>query len=266
MHRVWTVRKCLPGRGNQSEKQQGKGGYREMCGLRTMRGRVSQRCDQNPVGWAPFDQLADQYDNWFESKKGQQIFRVEAECIRNLMEETSRPWLEVGVGTGRFAAALTIDEGVDASPSVLRYAAKRGIRVKRGKAEKLPYKSNSFGITLLVVTICFLDDPAKALKECLRVLRKDGQLIIGLVPRNSSWGKAYTRKGAKGHPFYSAATFYTTQQVIRLAEQAGFVLNRATSCLFEHPDKKVKRYALPREGLTKGAGFVGMRFEMRKEI
>ena len=134
-----------------------------MRGLSAMRGIMSQQSHQHAVGWAPFERLANQYDAWFDGEKGRRIFRVEAECIRGLLVARPRPWLEVGVGTGRFAEALDMDEGVDPSPAVLRYASQRGIRTRVGRAEDMPYKSNRFGVTLLVVTICFLDDPARVL-------------------------------------------------------------------------------------------------------
>jgi len=184
---------------------------------------------------------------------------VEAGCIRDLLEEAPRPWLEVGVGTGRFAAALNVDEGVDPSLHALRYATQRGIRTRFGTAEDLPYGSARFGGVLLVVTICFLEDPAKALKECRRVLKKDGNVIVGLVPKSSPWGEVYARKGAEGNPFYSVAKFYTARQTVGLARAAGFCLERATSCLFESPDEDVDKYGCPREGIVKEAGFVAMR-------
>jgi ubiquinone/menaquinone biosynthesis C-methylase UbiE len=221
---------------------------------------MPKRSDQDPVRWVPFERLADRYDAWFDSEKGRRIFRAEAECIRDLLVEMPRPWLEVGVGTGRFAVALDIDEGVDPSPAVLRYASQRGVQTRLGRAEELPYEGNRFGVTLLVVTTCFLDDPAQALRECRRVLREDGYAIVGLVPKDSRWGEAYARKGIEGHPFYSAAQFYTAGEVVGIAEQAGFYLNRATSCLFEGPDRTVERYQRPREGVVADAGFVGLRF------
>ena len=228
--------------------------------MRAMCRRMSKRSNQPSVGWAPFERLADRYDAWFDSDKGRLVFRVETACIRNLLVDMPRPWLEVGVGTGRFAAALDIDEGVDPSPAALRYASQRGIRTRVGRAEDLTYKSNRFGVTLLVVTICFLDDPARALGECQRVLGKDGYAIVGLVRKDSPWGEVYARKGAAGHPFYSSAKFYTSRQIIELAEQAGFYLNRATSCLFEGPSRNVDAYQRPKEGIVEHAGFVGMRF------
>jgi ubiquinone/menaquinone biosynthesis C-methylase UbiE len=214
--------------------------------------------------WVTFERLAARYDGWFDSARGRRIFGVEAGCIRDLLEEMPRPWLEVGIGTGRFAAALDVDEGIDPSPGVLKYAAERGIRSRIGTAEELPFSGSQFGVVLLVVTICFLENPGQALWECRRVLRNDGYALVGLVPKDSSWGKMYAREGAEGHPFYSAARFYTAREVIGLAERAGFYLNRATSCLFEGPEREVDRYGSPREGMGKGAGFVAMRFAVAK--
>ena len=215
--------------------------------------------------WEAFEYLAGKYDAWFETERGRAIFRAEVDCISCLLSVLSRPWLEIGVGTGRFAAALGIDEGVDPSPAVLEYAGRRGIRTRIGSAEQLSYESGVFGATFLIVTICFLTEPVPALNECVRVLKSNGYLIIGLVPKDSPWGKEYLRKGAQGHPFYSAATFYTSGEIIELAGKAGFVLDRTASCLFEDPGEKVNAYCRPREGIVKGAGFVGLRFALRKK-
>lgn len=214
---------------------------------------------------SPFQQLTSRYDAWFESPHGRRIFRVEKQCIRGLLNGLPRPWVEIGVGTGRFAAALKIEEGLDPSSAALRYAARRGIRIRQGRAEQLPYSQNRFGAALLLVTICFLDDPTQALLECWRVLKKEGGLIIGLVPKNSAWGRAYARRGAAGHPFYAAAQFYTAHQIIALAEQAGFCFERASSCLLMGPDLKEFKPHRPRAGLLKQAGFVGLRFRKKEE-
>ena len=209
----------------------------------------------------PFNSLAQRYDAWFDRERGRRIFSVEQECIRELLVGMPRPWLEVGVGTGRFGAVLDIDAGLDPSPAVLRYASERGIRTRIGRAESLPWRDNSFGVILFIVTICFVSDPRKALSECARVLRHDGCVIVGLIRRDSPWGREYARKGKEGHPFYSAATFYASEEIIRMAQEAGFCLERARSCLFEGPDAGVNRYQGPREGIAKGAGFVGMRLK-----
>ncbi len=226
-----------------------------------MRRRMSRQDDQNSIGWEPFEKMAGRYDAWFDSDHGRLIFDVESACIRELLERAPRPWLEIGVGSGRFAAALGVDEGLDPSSAALQLASRRGIRVRKGRAEELSYEDKRFGTIILVVTICFLDNPEKALRECRRVMRNDGCLVVGLVPKDGSWGENYARKGAEGHPFYSAATFYSPGEVIELARRAGLFFKRARSCLFEAADEIVLKYRHPEEGLVNGAGFSALMFE-----
>jgi ubiquinone/menaquinone biosynthesis C-methylase UbiE len=234
--------------------------------MRAMCGKARSRGAKSDAGWLPFEKLADEYDAWFDSYKGRRIFRAEADCLRDLLKNAPRPWLEIGVGTGRFAEELNIEEGIDPSPAALKYAADRGVHTRVGRAENLPYKNRSIGAAVMVVTICFLEDPGRAFKECGRILKKDGCAIVGLVPKDSKWGEVYERKGAEGHNFYSVARFYTAQQVIESAELAGLQLERSVSSLFEAPERKVKRYLKHQEGLVKGAGFVAMRFKVLSAI
>lgn len=152
---------------------------------------------------------------------------------------------------------------MDPSPGVLMLAARRGIRVTQGFGEALPYRDLTFDGLLMVVSICYLSSPSKAMKECARVLKPNGELIVGLVPADSPWGAEYARKGAAGHPFYSPARFYTCDQVVSLARQAGFALTAARSCLFRPPGEPVSD-GVNRSGVVGGAGFVGFKFGKAK--
>ena len=164
------------------------------------------------------------------------------------------------MGTGRFAEALGVRIGVDVSAAVLEFAARRGIRALRGRAEVLPYADATFDGVLMVGTLCFLSDPAKALRECARVLKPDGQLVVGLVPAGSSWGKLYAEKGRRGHAFWSAAKFHACDQVARMAAEAGLSPAGAMSCLFTKPGDPIPCADRPQQGTVKNAGFVAMRF------
>ena len=210
----------------------------------------------------PFNKLSERYDAWFDGQRGKKIFAIEVRTLRELLEEMPRPWLEVGVGTGRFAHALGVDDGIDPSPEVLKIASQYKINTLLGHGEDLPYPESTYGTVLMIVTICFLSEPDKALREAGRVLRSDGRLLLGLVPADSPWGKFYARKGNKGHPFYSAATFYTCEEVVKMADKEGFDLERARSCLFESPETEVNAYSSSLEGIVADSGFVGMRFKL----
>lgn len=209
------------------------------------------------VNWQVFNKLHQRYDEWFDTSPGREIFELELRCLKKVCRGVPGPWLDIGVGTGRFAKKLGIDFGVDPSEEMLRKASERGIRVVKAVAEHLPFSSESFGGAAIIITFCFLDDPSKALKECFHILRKGGIVVVGMVPRESSWGKFYLKKKEKGHPFYSGAHFQTTQEVIKLSGQAGFELETIFSTLFEEPKEcaLIKSYP-PKPEWMKRAGFV----------
>ena len=177
--------------------------------------------------------------------------------MKEALKGVPKPWLEIGVGTGRLAEKLGISFGVDPSEEMLRKAFERGTKVVRAVAKHLPFPSESFGGAAIIVTLCFLDDPLKALKGCFHILRKGGVLVLGMVPRESSWGRFYLKKKDEGHPFYSGAHFHTTQETINLSEQAGFELEAIFSTLFEGPKEcaRIRPYP-PKPGWMKRAGFV----------
>ena len=207
----------------------------------------------------PFGKLAKEYDRWFDSPRGRAIFEAELGCLRELMPGQAGRWLEVGVGTGRFAEALGIEEGVDPSRPMLELARRRGLQVKRGHGEELPYANAFFDGVLMVVTVCFLSDPGKAFAECRRVLKVDGCLVVGLVPADSPWGESYAQRGREGHPLYGTARFHTCNQVTGLLQTAGFVRQSAISSLLSSPSVPVD--GARQSGVVAGAGFVALKFQ-----
>ncbi len=210
-----------------------------------------------------FDPFADAYDGWYDTHKGSAIFQEEIECLRLLFGNVSNPWLEVGVGTGRFAAALNIKQGMDLSLPMAVKALQRGLRVCVGRSEQLPFRSHVFDGVLMVLTLSFLENPEKALQECTRVLRQDGTLVLGIIPADSPWGRAYIRKGTEGHPLYADARFYTVAETVRFTERTGFELRRACSALFWGPDNPSPEYPRIETGIIAETGFVGLLFEAR---
>jgi SAM-dependent methyltransferase len=208
-------------------------------------------------GPSPFDRLAQRYDAWFEEDEGRLIFQTELSALRELARGLPRPWLEVGVGSGRFASALGIDVGIDPSERLLELARKRGLTVLPGRGEELPFPDASFGTAFLIVTICFLPEPAPVLREIARVLRENGRLVLGLVPRESRWGKHYLAEGHRGHPFYSQATFYSLEELSGLLSRAGFQIERCLSTLYQPPGG-VREVERPRPGCDPAAGFLAI--------
>jgi SAM-dependent methyltransferase len=165
-----------------------------------------------------FDINVDQYEQWFVDNPLAYVSELRA--VRELLP-TNSSGIEVGLGTGRFAAPLGITKGVEPSRLMAELARKKGIEVVPGVAERLPFMDGEFGFVLMVTTICFLDDREMAFREAHRVLRPGGSFVIGFVDRDSPLGKEYQKRKDQS-AFYRHATFYSTDDIITYLQQAGF--------------------------------------------
>jgi SAM-dependent methyltransferase len=202
---------------------------------------------------APFERHCARYDDWFVRHWA--AYCSELLALQRLLPVGGRG-LEIGVGTGRFAVPLGVSVGVDPASAVLRYAARRGIRVARAAAEHLPFGEGVFDYALIVTTICFVDDAAATLAEAYRVLRPHGLLGVGFVDRESALGRSYLAHRDE-NVFYRDAVFFGSAEVDALVREAGFReltwAQTLTGPVLETPDVEPVR-----EGRGAG-GFVVLR-------
>ena len=202
------------------------------------------------LSYKVFDEHAERYDSWY--RKNKILFECEAKVIRSL--KLRGRGLSIGVGTGTLDSQAPIDVGVDPSVNMLKHTSLRGVKPVRAVGEHLPFKNESFDFALITVTICFLDSPEKALLEARRVLRRRGELAVCIVPKDSSWGEEYMKKGKAGHIFYSHAHFYTLREVEQLLEKCSFRVVAVKSTLSYSPYDK-PQVEEPSEN-PEGKGFV----------
>ena len=167
----------------------------------------------------PFEQHAEAYDRWFDEHPAE--YRAELARVRQLLPAPDSRAVEVGTGSGRFAAPLGIGIGVEPSRALGLMARRRGIDVLRGRAEALPLASGSCSCVLMVTVICFLEDPAAALRELRRVLAPGGTLVLAYIERDGPIALRYLRTGGKRR-FLSHARFSSAGEVTALLEDAGF--------------------------------------------
>jgi len=203
--------------------------------------------------FSPFDELALEYDAWFDGE-GSLIFFNEVQAFRTLLPSLPKPWLEIGVGSGRFAQALGIETGIDPSGKLVEIAKSRGINAFRGRGEEQIFDEESFGTVFLIVTLCFLGSPLDVLKEARRILIPGGKIVLGLVLKKSPWGQLYQQKKEEGHRFYRYAKFYSCDEVVRLLFKTGFMGERMISTLMQKPGN-VQYVEEPKEGYYPDAGF-----------
>lgn len=165
-----------------------------------------------------FETHPDRYEDWFERHDAAYVSELLA--LRAFVPLSGRG-LEIGVGSGRFAAPLGVRTGIDPSPAMLEQARARGIEAIQAPAEDLPFPGDSFDHALVVTTVCFVDSPEAMLAQARRVLRSSGTIAIGFIDRASPLGQQYERHKEESD-FYREASFFTADEVERLLLDAGF--------------------------------------------
>jgi SAM-dependent methyltransferase len=166
----------------------------------------------------PFDVYSRRYEDWFI--RNEFAYKSEIQAIRQLLPQHKKG-IEIGVGSGRFAAPFGIKLGVEPSRMMRKIAQKRGIEVIDAVAENLPLENSLFHFVLMVTTICFLDNIEIAFREVYRVLKSHGHFIVGFVDKNSRLGKMYQRHKNMS-VFYEIATFYSVDEVVAHLSKTGF--------------------------------------------
>jgi ubiquinone/menaquinone biosynthesis C-methylase UbiE len=134
--------------------------------------------------------------------------------------------------------------------------APRELDLVEGVGVMLPLRRRAFPCALLVVTLCFVQDPVAVLREAMRVAER---VVTCIVPRDSPWGRRYREEAARGHPFYAKAKFYTVREVV---EMAGVAPSRVVATLSYGPDA-AEAVEEPREVSVEEAeemGFVCLEF------
>lgn len=202
-----------------------------------------------------FDRLALKYDAWFERRRT--LYQAELRALKAIVLKGKG--LEVGVGTGRFAIPLGVPFGVEPARGMATLAKRRGVKVCLARGEELPFRDGTFDTVLYITVLPFMEDPAKALEEGIRVLKGQGEIVIGMIDRKSPLGRSY-EEGKERNPFYREAHFFTPEEVISLMAPLGFDVHKTLQTLFGPTPEGEQPIE---EGYGRG-GFVAMAFKRRR--
>ena len=131
-----------------------------------------------------YDGIADWYDTEFQPAP------LESETWKTLVDllgEGTGALLDVGCGTGSFAAALAARgwevTGVDVSEDMLRRARAKRIHALRADAGSMPFQEAAFDAAVSVFTHTDVDDFPAAVREVARVLRPGAPFVyLGAHP------------------------------------------------------------------------------------
>jgi ubiquinone/menaquinone biosynthesis C-methylase UbiE len=180
-----------------------------------------------------FDTHTDEYEEWFQRNKF--VYLSELELLKMVMPGKNRG-LEVGIGTGKFAVPLNVGFGIDPSKNMLEKTRDLGSKVVLARGEEIPFQNGAFDYVLIMVTICFVDDPNQVLKESRRIIVNRGRIIIGIIDRDSWLGKIYLAKKDKSK-FYREAKFYSVREITDLLKAHDFGDISVYQTIFDLPER-----------------------------
>lgn len=216
---------------------------------------------------AIFDNQAMHYDGWYKSKMGQFVDDVETQlAFRMFTPMKGMRILDVGCGTGNFSIKLAEMgckvTGIDISEEMLKIAREKvkakGLEVDfhQMDAYHLEFEENSFDGVFSMAAFEFITEPQKAYDEMYRVLKPGGQLLIGTIHGNSSWGRLYMSKAFRENSVFQHADFKTLEELENLDRKN---LVSSGECLFIPPDAPEEEITMEREeelSKTERGGFI----------
>jgi ubiquinone/menaquinone biosynthesis C-methylase UbiE len=154
------------------------------------------------------------YEAWYHTRRGRWIAEREFALLQGLLNPLPHAsLLDVGCGTGyfsrRFAAEGFAVTGLDPDSTALDHAQEQdgSVRYIQGSALALPFADGHFDHAIAITSLCFIDDPAQALREMWRVSR--GTVLLGLLNRHSL---LYRQKQGGGG--YRGARWDSTSEVV----------------------------------------------------
>jgi len=215
-----------------------------------------------PLSPSAFEEEAEDFDAWFDLNRF--IFESELLAEKHFLKNPENA-VSIGVGSGLFASKLGIKYGVEPAKGMAELARKRGIEVKIGTAEDIPFPDERFDTVLLSTVLSYVKDDQKAVREAYRILKPGGHIVVSFLPREGSYAMMYDLAYLRGrhdtlispkHPypvkFIRGARWHTTEEVTALLKISGFVDLKYVQTLTKHPKYTDEEIEKPQEGYKKG--------------
>jgi SAM-dependent methyltransferase len=140
--------------------------------------------------------------------------------------------LEVGCGSGEWLTYMRglgwRVEGVELDPKAVETALSHGLKVRRGRLSDQRYPDEYADVICLVHVIEHLHDPLGTLKECRRVLKRNGRLVIA-TPNSASLGHRLFRSNWESLDPPRHLMIFDPSTMRRLLHQAGFDVDWLTT-------------------------------------
>ncbi|MFO7980313.1 MAG: bifunctional hydroxymethylpyrimidine kinase/phosphomethylpyrimidine kinase [Candidatus Aminicenantes bacterium] len=215
-----------------------------------------------PLSPSAFEVEAEDFDAWFD--KNRFIFESELLAEKHFLKNPENA-VSIGVGSGLFASKLGIKYGVEPAKGMAELAKKRGIEVKVGTAEDIPFPNEKFDTVLMSTVLSYVKNDQKAVREAYRILKPGGHVVVSFLPREGSYAMMYDLAYLRGkhdtlispkHPypvkFIRGAHWHSTDEITTLLKEAGFVDLKYVQTLTKHPKYTDDEIEKPQKGYKMG--------------
>jgi ubiquinone/menaquinone biosynthesis C-methylase UbiE len=222
-----------------------------------------------------FDTFYEAYDDWYNTKTGAFVDRIETAAAFKLLEpKAGMKVLDAGCGTGNFSFKLAelgcLVTGVDISKNMLAGARQKAAQKKwtvcflEMDGGRLDFDDGSFDAALSMAVFEFVRRPPDVYGELKRVVKPGGTIVIGTIQKGGAWEKLYS-SGACAGTAYAQAVFMTGDDLSALDPEGACA---AEQCLFTPPGLDETRYTLQSEAEYKAqnntGGFVCVKFKKNR--
>lgn len=202
-----------------------------------------------------FDLEAKNYDSWYKTRMGDFVDRVETDLALSMFKpEKSMRVLDLGCGTGNFTIKLKelgCDVvGLDISDEMLKEARKKAqdksldIEFVKGDIYNLDFPDQSFDAVFSMAAFEFIKEDERAYEEMYRVLKEGGQLLIGTINKDSSWGELYLSDDFQENSVFKHADLKSPEDLKSLNPEK---LIDFGECLFVSPTSREEDFNLDKE-------------------
>ncbi len=154
------------------------------------------------------------------------IHRTEAdEEVRRLPALPGGRVLDVGCGTGEWMVKMRDlgwqIEGNDFDENAIKVANGLGLTAKLGSLEQQEYPDARFDAVVLNHVIEHVPDPVATIRECARILKPGGRLLV-FTPNQDSYGRHVFGKDWRGLEPPRHLHIFNPDSMTRLLKAAGF--------------------------------------------
>ncbi|NLS45238.1 MAG: class I SAM-dependent methyltransferase [Firmicutes bacterium] len=214
-----------------------------------------------------FDDIAKEYDKWYTTKAGAFADLIETQtAIGMLVINPGAKILDIGCGTGNFSIKLAElgyqVTGIDISKRMLEQAKRKAqaksldIQFHAMDVHNLEFPDNHFDGAVSMAAFEFIAKPDEAFIEMMRVLKPGGQILIGTINSESSWGQFYMDRGSQKDSIFRHSKFMNPNELKDLDRKN---LMSFRECLFFSPltpDKHISMEEEKRLSTVNKGGFI----------